>query len=159
MGQITAERAGRFYVTWGDGKYNVYSDHELVLVKLEKKVELKLKSDFEIATTTETFRANVLTLQALGYPIFKHTLNDVASGSGMGNFKSLCRRAANNSDEEVQRGSMQSGANTFSNMGDFLIFHFKEEKSKAKIELEAMQVKMDEMQAQMEKLKEAVDNE
>lgn len=155
VGKLTTARSGDFYVSWDEGN-NVYREAELEVVPKEKK--MSLKSNFEIATTTETFRVNVLTLLALGYPIYETTLNAALARCKMGQFKSICRDEVS-ARGFVQRGQLNGGANSFTSLEDFLAFHFTPEKSKTQLEMEDLQVKMDEMQTKMNKLKETIDNE
>ena len=94
----------------------------------------KLKTNFAIRTTDENFRAHVETLKVLGYDIYPCT----DKGNNMDGWSYL-RSEARYSD--LCRGKYNASLNNFSNIQDFLVWHFTPEapkKTEAEIRLDTV---------------------
>lgn len=104
----------------------------------------KLKTNWAIRTTDEQFKAYILTLGALGYPIYPYTKKE----GGMKGFTSLV-----DSTGEVCRGWEYHRENSFPDISSFCVYHFSSEKTEAEKELEALQEKMNSLQEQIDRVK------
>ena len=107
-----------------------------------------LKTNWAIRTTDEQFKAYILTLEALGYPIWKGTADGM--GDGMQVFTALV-----DSSGDVCRGSLtkRERDNQFPDISSFLVYHFSSEKTEADKELEVLQEKMNSLQEQIDRVK------
>lgn len=111
-----------------------------------------LKTNWAIRTTDEQFKAYILTLDALGYKIYRATKLDTDSQNPMGVFKYLgcetyTKAVRRNLTDEVEC------IVKFPDISSFLIYHFSSEKTEAEKELEALQEKMNSLQEQIDRVK------
>lgn len=110
----------------------------------------KLKTNWAIRTTDEQFKAYILTLEALGYGIYKSTKKAMLKHS---NFM-VDYDALKWSTGGVNRGhDWCTGGIVFPDISSFLIYHFSSEKTEAEKELEALQEKMNSLQEQIDRVK------
>lgn len=109
----------------------------------------KLKTNWAIRTTDEQFKAYILTLEALGYPIYDLTKEDIDDKEPMTNCKHLGVYGKN---VEVSRIRLGEEIN-FTDISSFLVYHFSSEKTEAEKELEALQEKMNSLQEQIDRVK------
>ena len=104
----------------------------------------KLKTNWAIRTTDEQFKAYILTLEALGYGIYKST--------SLGNCMNMWETLSYSETYGVVR-SFPGDSVVFSDISSFLIYHFSSEKTEAEKELEALQEKMNSLQEQIDRVK------
>ena len=111
----------------------------------------KLKTSWAIRTTDEQFKAYIGTLEALGYPIYNLTKEDIDDKEPMTNCKHLGVYGTNG---EVSRTRPSEGEEVvFPDISSFLVYHFSSEKTEAEKELEALQEKMNSLQEQIDRVK------
>lgn len=109
----------------------------------------KLKTNWAIRTTDEQFKAYILTLEALGYSIFKSTKRDSLNLRGFMTDYDVLKW----NTEGVRRGHSWGMDGVFPDISSFLVYHFSEEKTEAEKELEALQEKMNSLQEQIDRVK------
>lgn len=110
---------------------------------------MKLKTNFEIACNDDQLHAYREVLKSLGYIFYSEGIN-------MRGWDHLTTAR----DGRIQFGKqLYDGRRHFSFFGDFLVWHFTPEKSQAEKELDTLNDKMKELQAQMDKLKVAIAEE
>lgn len=109
-------------------------------------------SNFKIKCSDKELLAYSRILELIGYgPL----LGSIAAEGGMLGYTYL---ASSYSDVlGITRSHGRDHRTPFHNISDFLVWHFTPEKSEAEKELDSLQQKMSELQAQMDKLKEAVE--
>lgn len=103
-----------------------------------------LKTNWAIRTTDEQFKAYILTLEALGYEIYKAT----SLGNCMDNWETL----SHSETYGVVRG-FPGDSVVFPDISSFLVYHFASEKTEAEKELEALREKMNSLQEQIDRVK------
>lgn len=105
----------------------------------------KLKTNFAIRTTGENFRTHIETLKALGYDIYPCT----DKAHNMGDWYYLRSEAG---DFGMCRGKYNANLNNFSNIQDFLLWHFTPEapkKTEAEILLDSLEKEMQQLQTKI----------
>lgn len=109
-----------------------------------------LKTDFSIDVNDDNIASIVLALKALGYEIYSDTYESVVyCNSGVQHYKSIITITTINGSELCRGTGGASRKNNFTNFNDFLKWHFSEDKSEAEKELDTLQQKMDDLQKQI----------
>lgn len=108
-----------------------------------------LKTNWAIRTTDEQFKAYILTLEALGYPIYDLTKEDIDDKEPMTNCDHIGVYGTN---VEVSRIRLDEEFE-FPDISSFLVYHFSEEKTESEKELEVLQEKMNSLQEQIDRVK------
>lgn len=112
----------------------------------------QLKTNFAIRTTDKNFRAHIETLKVLGYKIYPSTDADSSMVGG------YCLAVRDNMGNDVYRASgFTSKDQCFSNIQDFLVWHFTPEapkKTEAEILLDSLDEEMQQLQTKIAAVRE-----
>ena len=104
-----------------------------------------LKTDWSLEWSKDNAAVIVKTLDTLGIPVYEETLNNPVESQSeymyIGESKGRCC------------GYGVVHYNHFKHLEDFLVWYFKPEKTAKEIEIEALDAKIEELKAQVAKLK------
>ena len=116
-----------------------------------------LKTDFSIDVNDDNIASIVLALKSLGYEIYSSTYESVVCHiRGAENYEQII---TNRDGGDLRRTSGRPWCkNNFTNFNDFLKWHFTPEKTESQKELDILQQKMDDLQKQINVIKQREGN-